>query len=112
MLYQGFKPEDAQRVKEIEKVTNHDVKAVEYYIKEKLEGLNIGKYLEFVHFGLTSQDINNTAFPAAMRDAVNTLYYPLLENLMEELEDKALLWKESFNAGSHPRTTSFSNYVR
>jgi adenylosuccinate lyase len=93
MLYQGFKPEDAARVKEIEKVTNHDVKAVEYYIKEKLEGLNIGKYLEFVHFGLTSQDINNTAFPAAMRDAVNNLYYPLLENLMEELEDKALLWQ-------------------
>ncbi|PLX18456.1 MAG: adenylosuccinate lyase [Salinivirgaceae bacterium] len=93
MLYQGFNPEDALRVKEIEKVTNHDVKAVEYYIKEKLEGLNIGKYLEFVHFGLTSQDINNTAFPAAMRDAVNKLYYPLLENLMEELEDKSLLWK-------------------
>ena len=93
MLYQGFKPEDALRIKEIEKVTNHDVKAVEYYIKEKLGGLKINQYLEFVHFGLTSQDINNTAFPAALRDAVNTLYYPLLENLMEDLEDKSLLWK-------------------
>ncbi len=94
MLYQSFTPEEAARVKEIELTTNHDVKAVEYYIKERLQGQNIDQYLEFIHFGLTSQDINNTAFPAAMRDAVNKLYYPLLEGLMEELEDKAILWKD------------------
>lgn len=94
MLYQGFTADDALQVKEIEKVTNHDVKAVEYFIKEKLRGLGIDKYLEFIHFGLTSQDVNNTAFPAALRDAVNKLYYPLLEGLMEELEDKAILWKD------------------
>ncbi|MDA3868041.1 MAG: adenylosuccinate lyase [Salinivirgaceae bacterium] len=94
LLYHSFTPEDALQVKEIEKVTNHDVKAVEYYIKDKLKGLKINKYLEFIHFGLTSQDVNNTAFPAALRDAVNKLYYPLLENLMEELEDKAILWKD------------------
>lgn len=94
MLYQGFSVDDALQVKEIEKVTNHDVKAVEYFIKDKLRGHGIDKYLEFIHFGLTSQDVNNTAFPAALRDAVNKLYYPLLESLMEELEDKAILWKD------------------
>ncbi len=95
MLYQSFNPEDACRVKEIERTTNHDVKAVEYYIKERLQGQDIDQYLEFIHFGLTSQDVNNTAFPMAMRDAVNKLYYPLLENLMEELEDKAILWGDN-----------------
>ncbi len=94
LLYHSFTPNDASRVKEIEKTTNHDVKAVEYYIKERLQGQEIDKYLEFIHFGLTSQDVNNTAFPMAMRDAVHKLYYPLLENLMEELEDKAILWQD------------------
>lgn len=107
MLYQSFSLDDALQVKEIEKVTNHDVKAVEYFIKEKLSGLGIDKYLEFVHFGLTSQDINNTAFPAALRDAVNMLYYPQLENLMEELEDKAILWKDrSMLARTHGQPAS------
>ena len=69
-LYVEFTDEDALRVKEIEKVTNHDVKAVEYFIKEKLENSGLGDKLEFIHFGLTSQDINNTAIPLSLRDAV------------------------------------------
>ena len=67
--YLAFMPEDAARVKEIEKVTNHDVKAVEYFLKERFDQLGLGSFREFIHFGLTSQDINNTAFPMAMRDA-------------------------------------------
>ncbi len=94
LLYQDFTVKDAQQVKEIEKVTNHDVKAVEYYIKEKLKYLNLDKYLEFIHFGLTSQDINNTAFPAAFRDAVNEVYYPLLNSIITDLELKVAEWED------------------
>jgi adenylosuccinate lyase len=67
-IYLNFNAESAERIKEIEKKTNHDVKAVEYFIKEKFEALNLSKYKEFIHFGLTSQDINNTAVPASVRD--------------------------------------------
>lgn len=94
LLYQEFTVKDAEDVKEIEKTTNHDVKAVEYFIKQRLSGLNLEKYLEFIHLGLTSQDINNTAFPAAYRDAVNHTYYPLLGKLITELELKVAEWEE------------------
>ncbi len=94
LLYQEFTIKDAARVKEIEKITNHDVKAVEYFIKEKLSGLKMEKYLEFIHFGLTSQDINNTAFPAAFRDAVNEVYSPLLGKIITELELKVAEWED------------------
>ncbi|MDD2565001.1 MAG: adenylosuccinate lyase [Salinivirgaceae bacterium] len=94
LLYQEFSIKDAMRVKEIEKGTNHDVKAIEYFIKEQLSGLKMDQYLEFIHFGLTSQDINNTAFPAAFRDAVNHIYYPLLGSVITELELKVAEWED------------------
>ncbi len=91
-LYLDFTVEDAQKVKDIEAVTNHDVKAVEYFIKEKFDALNLQKYKEFIHFGLTSQDINNTATPYSLRDAVHDVYYPLLEELISKLESLANDW--------------------
>lgn len=94
LLYQEFTVKDAMQIKDIEKITNHDVKAVEYYIKEKLKHHNLDKYLEFIHFGLTSQDINNTAFPAAFRDAVNEVYYPLLNSVITDLEVKTAEWED------------------
>ena len=93
-IYRNFTPADAQRVKDIEQVTNHDVKAVEYYIKEqfdKIGGLDL--YKEFVHFGLTSQDINNTSVPLSVKEALEQVYYPLLEELIDQLNDYAEEWK-------------------
>ena len=83
-LYRDFTAADALKVKEIERTTNHDVKAVEYLVKGKLDELGLGAHREFVHFGLTSQDINNTAIPSSLRDASNDVYYPLLEQLTEK----------------------------
>lgn len=91
-VYKDFKIEDAQRIKEIEKITNHDVKAVEYFLKERFDVLNFSDYKEFIHFGLTSQDINNTAVPYSLRDAINFVYYPLLEELIEKLTQLSELW--------------------
>ena len=91
-LYLDFTVEDAQKVKDIEAVTNHDVKAVEYFIKEKFDALNLQEYKEFIHFGLTSQDINNTATPYSLRDAVHDVYYPVLEELIAKLESLAKDW--------------------
>jgi len=93
-IYREFKLEDAQRVKEIERTTNHDVKAVEYFVKEKFESLGLEKYKEFIHFGLTSQDINNTATPLSLKDALHDIYYPLLDQLTQELEKLAGEWDE------------------
>lgn len=93
-LYRDFTEQDALRVKEIEKTTNHDVKAVEYLVKGKMDELGIGNYKEFVHFGLTSQDINNTAVPASLRDAGNDVYYPLLEQLVAKLVSLSKEWEE------------------
>lgn len=93
-LYRNFTAEDAQKVKDIEKVTNHDVKAVEYFIKEAFDREGLQSYKEFVHFGLTSQDINNTAFPLATRDAVQEVYYPLIDTLLERLDTLVEDWKE------------------
>jgi adenylosuccinate lyase len=91
-IYREFSMEDAEKVKQIEKVTNHDVKAVEYFVKEQFEILGFSDYKEFIHFGLTSQDINNTATPLSLRDALNHTYYPLLDQLTQELEKLAADW--------------------
>lgn len=93
-IYRNFTVEDAQRIKDIEKVTNHDVKAVEYFIKEKFDALGLQEYKEFIHFGLTSQDINNTAVPCSFRDAVHDVYYPVIDELVAKLEELAEEWKE------------------
>ena len=93
-LSRKFSVEDAQKVKDIEKVTNHDVKAVEYFIKEQFDQLGLGDYKEFIHFGLTSQDVNNTATPLSVKDAMQTVYYPLLDELTQVLEGLALWWDD------------------
>jgi adenylosuccinate lyase len=92
-IYKNFVPEDAIRVKEIERITNHDVKAIEYFIREKFDSLELGNFKEFIHFGLTSQDINNTAFPLALKDFHYTEYMPLLETVISTLKEKSTEWK-------------------
>ena len=91
-LYTDFSPADAERVKQIESVTNHDVKAVEYIIKEKMDALGLGDCKEFIHFGLTSQDINNTAIPLSIREALDEVYYPAVEQVRDKLEGFAREW--------------------
>ena len=99
-IYREFTPADAQRVKEIEAITNHDVKAVEYYIKERIDAFSgisgesgMSAFKEFIHFGLTSQDINNTSVPLSIKEALADVYIPLLEELIEQLHDYAEAWK-------------------
>ncbi|HET6991128.1 MAG TPA: adenylosuccinate lyase [Bacteroidia bacterium] len=92
-LYQDFSPADAVRVKEIEKTTNHDVKAVEYVMKEKFDTLKLEAFKEFVHFGLTSQDINNTATPLLLKEAHENVLKPLLLSVIHDLEQKASAWE-------------------
>ena len=109
-IYRNFTVADAQRVKDIESVTNHDVKAVEYFIKEKLDGMaveNLSAFKEFIHFGLTSQDINNTSVPLSVKEALNDVYIPLLEELIEQLNDYAEAWKNvSMLAKTHGQPAS------
>jgi len=93
-LILNFSEDDAQKIKDIEKVTNHDVKAVEYFLKEKFDAFGLSAYKEFIHFGLTSQDINNTAFPMMLRDAVETVFLPLLKDLTETLFELAEQFKD------------------
>ncbi|MGC8803718.1 MAG: adenylosuccinate lyase [Bacteroidales bacterium] len=93
-LYQNFSLSDAQRIKDIERITNHDVKAVEYFIKEKIDGWGLSQFREFVHFGLTSQDINNTAFPMMLRDALREVYLPHLKTLLEKMSDLIIEWED------------------
>jgi len=95
-IYRNFTEQDAQRVKDIEKVTNHDVKAVEYFIKEKISALSgfATEAKEFIHFGLTSQDINNTSVPLSIKEALEQVYYPMVEELIEQLNDYAEQWKQ------------------
>ncbi|PKP13281.1 MAG: adenylosuccinate lyase [Bacteroidetes bacterium HGW-Bacteroidetes-3] len=93
-IYTDFSTEDAQKIKDIEKITNHDVKAVEYFIKEKFDLLNLHKYKEFIHFGLTSQDINNTAIPLSLKDAFEAVYEPELKLLTNKLNQLASDWAE------------------
>ncbi|MCF1422408.1 adenylosuccinate lyase [Mangrovimonas futianensis] len=91
-IYRDFSEDDAKKIKDIESVTNHDVKAVEYFIKEQFDALNISKFKEFIHFGLTSQDINNTAIPASILEAMNDVYVPELHILINKLKDLATEW--------------------
>lgn len=94
-IYRNFLVEDAQRVKDIESVTNHDVKAVEYFIKEKFDAIGgLEAYKEFIHFGLTSQDINNTSVPLSIKDALQEVYYPQIEELITQLREYAEEWKD------------------
>ena len=98
-IYRNFSEQDAARVKEIESVTNHDVKAVEYFIKEKIDAIaasksvDLSSFKEFIHFGLTSQDINNTSVPLSIKEALEHVYVPLIEELIEQLHDYAEEWK-------------------
>ena len=93
-VYLTFTPENAVRVKEIEKMTNHDVKAAEYYVKERFGEMDLERYIEFVHFGLTSQDINNTAIPLSLKEAIQNVYYPFMDELIQTLENLASQWDQ------------------
>ncbi|MDD6542330.1 MAG: adenylosuccinate lyase [Prevotella sp.] len=94
-IYRNFSEADAQRVKDIEKITNHDVKAVEYFIKEEFDKIGgLEAYKEFIHFGLTSQDINNTSVPLSLKEALHDVYYPQLQELISQLTTYAEEWKD------------------
>ncbi|MBT7094228.1 MAG: adenylosuccinate lyase [Bacteroidetes bacterium] len=93
-IYLSFGPDHAYRIKEIEQVTNHDVKAVEYFIKERFEQLGLSRYKEFIHFGLTSQDINNTATPLSLKEGISNSYIPRLEKLIKIITNLSHEWKE------------------
>lgn len=93
-IYENFSLEASQSIKDIESITNHDVKAVEYFIKGKFDNLGIEKYKEFIHFGLTSQDINNTSLPMLIKDSLNEVYYPLLNEMIDILDKYAEEWKD------------------
>lgn len=107
-IYENFSVDDANRVKDIEKITNHDVKAVEYFIKEQLDKIgDFSQYKEFIHFGLTSQDINNTSVPLSLKDALNEAYYPMLEELIDQLKTYAEEWSDiSMLAKTHGQPAS------
>lgn len=108
-IYTNFTVEDAARIKEIESVTNHDVKAVEYFLKERFDILGLEAYKEFIHFGLTSQDINNTSVPLSLKEAIRDVYRPALVELIEHLEARA-------TSGRHflclPRPTVSRRHLR
>ena len=93
-IYKHFSPEDALEVKEIEFTTNHDVKAVEYFIKKEFDKLELQAYKEFIHFGLTSQDINNTAIPLSIKNAVEEVYLPTLEGVLDQLKEMVEKYKD------------------
>ncbi len=94
-IYKEFTIADARRIKEIEKTTNHDVKAVEYFIKERFDAIGgLESYKEFIHFGLTSQDINNTSIPCSIKDALQQVYYPAVEEMVAQLKEYAEAWKD------------------
>ena len=93
-LYQNFSLDSAKRIKDIESVTNHDVKAVEYLIKEEFDKLELSKYKEFIHFGLTSQDINNTAVPLSIKDAFTDVFFPELTSVLDKLKQLSTDWEE------------------
>lgn len=106
-IYQNFSEEDALKIKEIEKTTNHDVKAVEYFIKEAFDKLGISQYAEFIHFGLTSQDINNTAIPLSLKEAIDASVSPIFAQIVAKLHDLAEQWKDiSLLAHTHGQPAS------
>ena len=94
-IYISFNENDAKRIKDIEKTTNHDVKAVEYFLKEKFDELNIQKFKEFIHFGLTSQDINNTAIPYSIKEAIREVLLPSILEVINIMELKSNEWKDT-----------------
>ena len=93
-IYKAFSEEDANLIKETEKTTNHDVKAVEYFLKDKMKALGLESQLEFIHFGLTSQDINNTAIPLSLKEGIQEVYTPMLEKLIEKIKELEYEWKD------------------
>lgn len=106
-IYNDFTAEDAQKIKDIEKITNHDVKAVEYFIKEKFDALGLQKDKEFIHFGLTSQDINNTAIPLSIKEAMNDVYVPSYFEVLEKLKELVVEWSDiSMLARTHGQPAS------
>jgi adenylosuccinate lyase len=106
-LYENFSQDDAQKIKDIEKITNHDVKAVEYFLKEQFEKLELHPYKEFIHFGLTSQDINNTAIPCSLKEAWTDVLGPLLDQVVTALTERANQWKHvSMLARTHGQPAS------
>jgi len=106
-IYINFSADDAQKIKDIEKVTNHDVKAVEYFIKEQFNALNLQQYKEFIHFGLTSQDINNTAIPLSIKEAMNDVFIPHYLEVLKKLEELVIEWKDiSMLARTHGQPAS------
>ncbi|HET6228172.1 MAG TPA: adenylosuccinate lyase [Bacteroidia bacterium] len=106
-IYKNFSAKDAAQIKEIEKITNHDVKAVEYFIKEKLDALPLTEQKEFIHFGLTSQDINNTAIPYSIKLAMEECIYPVLNEVIQKLNTLAAEWKDvSMLARTHGQPAS------
>jgi adenylosuccinate lyase len=109
-IYKNFSGEDGYRVKEIEKITNHDVKAVEYFLKEKFDELDLQAFKEFIHFGLTSQDINNTALPLSLKQACEDVLTPLVNDVIELLRSKAGQWKDvALLARTHGQPASPTN---
>lgn len=106
-IYKNFDTQDAQEIKEIEKITNHDVKAVEYFIKKAFDNLGLGEFKEFIHFGLTSQDINNTAIPLSIKEAMNDVYVPQYFKVLEKLEELTTEWSDvSMLARTHGQPAS------
>lgn len=106
-IYEKFSEKDALKIKETEKITNHDVKAVEYFIKDAFEVLGIGQYSEFIHFGLTSQDINNTAIPLSLKEAMEGAVLPVFNDVVTKLHDLAEQWKDiSLLAHTHGQPAS------
>jgi len=106
-VYKNFTVENAQSIKDIEKVTNHDVKAVEYFLKDVFDHLGLDEYKEFIHFGLTSQDINNTSVPLSIKEALEEVYYPGLQEVIDALKARAEEWKDvSMLAKTHGQPAS------
>jgi adenylosuccinate lyase len=106
-VYQNFTEADAQRIKEIEKTTNHDVKAVEYFLKEKFDAYRLDQFKEFIHFGLTSQDINNTSIPLSIKEALKSVYLPEMDQLLQVLNHLADEWRDiSMLAKTHGQPAS------
>ena len=106
-VYQNFTEADAQRIKEIEKTTNHDVKAVEYFLKEKFDAYRLDQFKEFIHFGLTSQDINNTSIPLSIKEALKSVYFPEMDQLLQLLNHLADEWRDiSMLAKTHGQPAS------
>lgn len=106
-IYKKFSPAEAQRIKDIESITNHDVKAVEYFIKEEFDRLGLEAYKEFIHFGLTSQDINNTSIPMSIKECIDEVYIPAVQEMIDLLADYAEQWKDiSMLARTHGQPAS------